>query len=537
MGNLVRRLRGFLENPDLVSQIDDVRALLVLAGQFEQAVHDLLPGWTTEVEAVTDAAAHAFLALWAETQPSFGGEVSSAAESLEDMSRALSRIPELSAEVLVKMPEGFSFYTLYPDAYCASAVRWVADHPVCGRARVVGLRTIGTTLSAVVAATLSAFGWEADRMTCRPTGHPYARELFLGEEAVSGYDQLLIVDEGPGQSGSSIAAVAEAAVRVGFPRDRIAFFPSHSGEPGEQASESVRRWWAETPRYVIDTDDLRWRNRSLRESLAEITLGLQSEVDVVRVEDLSAGQWREIVYDDPQEWPEVATQFEKTKYRMVLSDGSAVLWKFAGLVPLPRSTDGLAADWTAPVLGSAMGFVATPWIEGKPADRDSLSSACLAEYLLASTGPPLMPTQARHARERLDHWLYWNTAELCGEDAAKRMAEFAASVPIERGPSYTDSHLAPHEWVQPANNRALRASPSNYMLDHTIVGVQPLTWAVAAAIVEWNLESEAAEGLLNSLAEGGIIISREQLSLYRLAYLAFTGGLALRSDVCGLMGL
>jgi hypothetical protein len=47
------------------------------------------------------------------------------------------------------------------------------------RAAVVGVRSIGTALSAIVAAVLNANGWQAHRFTLRPGGHPYTREVTI----------------------------------------------------------------------------------------------------------------------------------------------------------------------------------------------------------------------------------------------------------------------------------------------------------------------------------------------------------------------
>jgi hypothetical protein len=68
--------------------------------------------------------------------------------------------------------------------------------------------------------------------------------------------EYAVVDEGPGLSGSSFAAVATALEEAGARPDRIRFFPSHLGEPGPEASEAVRARWATTPRHAIGFDAL-----------------------------------------------------------------------------------------------------------------------------------------------------------------------------------------------------------------------------------------------------------------------------------------
>src|SRR3569833_2341912 len=119
-----------------------------------------------------------------------------------------------------------------------------------GYALVVGLRTIGTSLAATVAAVLRACGYATVTTTLRPTGHPYARSASINARLVRRARAALIVDEGPGRSGSSMAATAQALVEAGLARGRIAFLPSHQGEPGPAAAETIREWWLNTPRHV-----------------------------------------------------------------------------------------------------------------------------------------------------------------------------------------------------------------------------------------------------------------------------------------------
>src|SRR5207248_4140661 len=118
----------------------------------------------------------------------------------------------LDTPLTVKIPEGFAFYALYPEQYCLAALHWLADHKTASprRAAVVGIRSIGTTLSAVVSAALGAAGWEVQRLTVRPTGHPYSRQAEITREELGEAVWGLVVDEGPGQSGSSMAATAAA---------------------------------------------------------------------------------------------------------------------------------------------------------------------------------------------------------------------------------------------------------------------------------------------------------------------------------------
>src|SRR5690349_8959561 len=59
---------------------------------------------------------------------------------------------ELPQRIELRLPEGFAFYAVYPEAYVEAARRLKLSGPP----RVIGIRSIGTTLGAIVAAALGA---------------------------------------------------------------------------------------------------------------------------------------------------------------------------------------------------------------------------------------------------------------------------------------------------------------------------------------------------------------------------------------------
>ncbi len=133
-----------------------------------------------------------------------------------------------------------------------SALRWAATHrDVCPKSGlVIGIRSIGIRLSALVQATLRSQGWDCTRPTVRPFGHPLQRKVQL-RPAEGGKSfrasAALIVDEGPGISGSSMAAAAEAVAQLGILD--ISFLPGHERLP-VAANPEVRRWWDRVDRFV-----------------------------------------------------------------------------------------------------------------------------------------------------------------------------------------------------------------------------------------------------------------------------------------------
>jgi hypothetical protein len=508
------RIRAALARPD---DPDDLRTLLIEAGQLEQALADRLDDGPSirSAMAATDLAAEAFL----------GGAGTGPVRA------ALARLePPAGLGVRVKIPEGFAFYTLYPEQYAWAARRWAEDHAAARprAAVVVGIRSIGTGLSAVVARVLARAGWRVRRLTVRPAGHPYDRRVALPAETVRGAGFGLVVDEGPGRSGSSMAAAGRALAAAGLDRSAISFLPGHGAGPGTEGSAEVRRWWADTRLYVTGLDEPAWHGRSLPESLAEL-----GGAAVARVEDLSGGEWRRAAYRDERDWPAALVPFGRTRYRVVRPDGTALLWTFEGLAGRAEAAfdrmERLAAlGWTVAPCGCRQGFVAKPWTQGRRLERTEARPDLLARigrYIAAAAGPPLTMAEQRAALERLRELLYWNIRESLGAAGAERSRRWAGLAPERPRSGYGDGRLGPEEWLLGDDGRLVKADGAGQDGDHTAVGRQPLAFALAGAMVEWRLDETTAEPLLKGYAQaGGEAVPAPALTFYRLAYAAFRLG-------------
>src|SRR5579871_2839420 len=69
---------------------------------------------------------------------------------------ALAQVPPLPDEITSSVPEGYAYYGVYPEDYGRAAIRFFREvQPK--RVVVIGIRSIGTSLSAVVAAVLKTF--------------------------------------------------------------------------------------------------------------------------------------------------------------------------------------------------------------------------------------------------------------------------------------------------------------------------------------------------------------------------------------------
>jgi hypothetical protein len=533
-----------------VQRLDALRALLVAAGELEQAVEDAAageasggaPALRARVVELTDAAAEAVVAEWME------GSREKVQSGLRAFMRALGMV-ESAAEcsLEVKEPEGFAFYGLYPEQYVAATQRWMREQ---GSAEeyvlVIGIRSIGTTLAAVVAATLRHAGWSVRRATVRPSGHPFARTLQLGASAVTGVGWALVVDEGPGLSGSSMAAVAAALVRAGLGRERIAFFPGHGGDPGRAASEEVRAWWRSVPRYCVAASELRWRGRSLVEMLAEATLRVRDAgVSVIGTADVGAGAWRELAYERVDDWPAACTPFERAKYRVVLSDGSSVLWKFVGLtgaaeVAVARLERMHRAGWAPPMLAQALGYVAAPWIEGARCTSEctrECTPETIGAYIAGAAGEVMDAAEQRRALARLARVLETNSLEALGSSfgkAAARLVQAASlALPGIAVASAGDGRMGPWEWVRRDGGGLMKCDAEGHDVDHTGVGRQGIEWDLAGAAVEWRMDEAARLAMRGAVAHAGLDLAPPVLAdLHEAAYCALRVG---KCELCATM--
>jgi hypothetical protein len=535
----VDQLRVAVEQTDSHS-VDELRLLLIRAGQVEQGVADLRcsnesrSALLDRIIRVTDSVADLFYRLWS------GAPVLTTADArLRQISGTLQEIPIGNDwPVTIKIPEGFAYYALFPEQHCAAALHWAKQHAgAIGKAVVVvGIRSIGTTLSAVVMATLRANGWQVQRVTARPEGHPFCRDICL---ALPGkYDQALVVDEGPGLSGSSMAAAARSLMQAGI--SAVSFLPGHTGEPGAAASDATRKLWAAIPRYFEPLAQLKWSGSSLAESLAQKAAELTG-TRFGTVEELGAGGWRPLAFPTENAWPAVVAQFERMKFLCRSTTSRSVLWKFSGLAPAQLSMGSMtetafatllarAKEGYAPrPLGAYRGFIAMPWIEGErltPRDgRDPRFLEHMGRYILKVSSRPLSRSEAGASLARLKEVVQCNVRESLGEDWASRaQLSEPCTTTAKHLPTYGDGRLAPHNWIRTRHGHILKTNSEGHDADHTAVGKQTVLWDVAGALIEWNLSVEDAAPLLSTIRKA-VSFEREALDFYQIAYAAFRVGL------------
>jgi hypothetical protein len=449
----------------------------------------------------------------------------------------LPALPKLAApeglapSVTLRLPEGYAFYAVYPEAYAAAA-RLLH---LTGAPFVIGIRSIGTGLAALVANVLGA----PPPLTVRPTGHPFNRTIALTPAAAAATiapdRHYVVVDEGPGLSGSSFAAVATYLEERGVPPDRIAFLPSHAGTPGTQASPRTIARWAAAQRPVVTMDGL-----VPPERLATWLAGLIGPVD--HIEDVSGGAWRAYVFAGEQDWPAVQPWQERRKF-LVRAGGERWLVKFAGIGgkatrKLERARLLHAAGLVPEPRGQVHGFLVERWIDAAPVASDSLDLPEYAGRYLGARARLLPPPGGGASLAELAAMAQHNIGLALGEEAA---ASFARSMPdphplqshVRR--IATDNRCDRHEWLRLADGRVVKADALDHDAAHDLVGAQDIAWDVAGLIAEFDLSAADAERLILVTGEAaGPPVDRDLLAFLHPCYLAFRLGAAqLAADSLG----
>jgi hypothetical protein len=488
----------------------------LLDAEFEQAGRD---GWTP----VAEASGRLLRAIGAELCASVAARFARGG-GLRDTLAALDRLPalDLPRRVRVRQAEGPSFYALYPELY-ALAAREASE---LRGAVTVGIRSIGTALAGVVAAALDG----PPPVTVRPIGDPRARSLVLERrlaKRLRSAEAYAVVDEGPGLSGSSFAAVARALDAPG----RVHFFPSHGAGPGPLSDEPTCALWDRTPRHLCELEAA-FLDGSRLPALASWAEDLTGPA-TARVEDLSAGGWRSR-FPGAGRLP-ADPRHERRKYLLRSASGEWLL-KFAGLgapgrAALRRAVRLSEAGWTPAVAGLRHGFLVQRW-EGN-ARPLPLSSrvprasmvAQVADYL-AFRAEALSGGTGASLRELLEMTLR-NARLGLGEHLADRLRAWEPRIPeLERAVRRcaVDARMHAWEWLVLPCGALIKSDAVDHCSGHDLIGCQDAAWDLAGAAVELSLDAGERDDLLCRFARRARPPSLPLLELLHGAYLAFQLG-------------
>jgi hypothetical protein len=435
--------------------------VLLRAGELECAVAD---------EDATAAKPFAFLTD-ALAQVVVGGRPGAHFEQ----ARAAALAAPVPGLVTVSTPEGFSYYALHPLSY-AKVLDQLPE--LSNQILVIGIRSIGSTLSAVTAAAARERGIQAERITVRPAGHPYDRHLEFSPEqqtaiqaAVLAGADFLVVDEGPGLSGSSFLCVAEGLEQIGVDRQEITLVCSHYFNPDTLCARDAAE---------------RWRR------FRSVTVSPYRPAILDSARFMGGGCWRGHSYSDESLWPASWTNLERSKYLVSSGDGPPQLLKFGGLGHYGESAfqieERIAQAGFGVCPGQAEGgFFSYPWISGRPMQAADLSGDVLrrlADYCAFRQKCFSIETgDLGQLPEMVAH----NLSEL-GIDAA---IELELEYPV-----IADGRMQPHEWVLNGRGEMLKTDSGSHGDDHFFPGPTDIAWDLAGAIVEWRMDvTQAAEFL------------------------------------------
>jgi hypothetical protein len=421
----------------------------------------------------------------------------------------------LPPSVTLKRCEGYAFYGLYPETYLDAA----RDLP--SNCIVIGLRSIGTGLAALVAAAAGA----ETLFTLRPSGAPFSRSVQVGRRLTrfvqaSAHQHFVIVDEGPGLSGSSFGGVADWLESLGVARSRIIFMPSHPGDLGPQAADEHRLRWAGADRRVLTFEQL-FTSPTARVPLHSWFRDITGKLNEAP-EDRSGGGWARDRAGVP-----TSPFREARKFLLEGSEGKFIA-KFAGLDAAAQAKFGRAkalheAGFCAEPLAMRYGFIIERYVDGAPTKE--VPTSLLSDYCTFRTNRFPARQQGSTLRDllRMAEYNIREAAPDIDHDFSGRWHEDrVAALQAVVEPVHIDGRLQWWEWLR-ADGRILKTDAVDHSQGHDLVGCQDILWDVAGATIELGAADDGGDDLASAFIAGSPR-RRELLQLMKLCYLGFQLG-------------
>ncbi|RWL50292.1 MAG: hypothetical protein EOR60_02745 [Mesorhizobium sp.] len=461
-------------------------------------------------------------------------------EVLRSWQQGFARSGALDASLLAKLAasdcgsaittgpaEGYALYALYPETYLLAALRSGLDANTC----VIGIRSIGLGLAAMVAAALHA----PPPISVRPIGHPFSRHISAAPELLGSWRdrpqaKFAVVDEGPGLSGSSFHAVIAWLRRHGIDQERIHLFPSHRGGPGAQAAAETVAALSQCQSHVAEFEDA--FDGAVAPRLRDWIRHLLGKTDV-ELHEISGGAWRECLSVPTGAWPPAFPAFERRKF-MASSGGEHWLVKFAGLGETGRRKLRTAkalheAGFGAQPAGLCHGFLVERWIDAGRLDRAGPARDLLIEWLghyLGWRAARLQTDEAGASLDQLAHMAVQNCEEALGEKFAHALQNWFACQPSPRPTRRVeiDGRLHPWEFLVLPGGSLVKTDALDHCRSHDLVGCQGIEWDIAGARVEHDLSAAELSKLVICI-EQATSIDRALVDHFEPCYLAFQLGL------------
>ena len=520
---LLREVAALAEKPAL--KHDAATEILMETGRLEAGVTDALfpeadgvNGLSMAARRATVLAGHVFLASWEERTKDVSEWSSRLLSALEGM----AAMP-LPWKIKTRIPEGYVHYGLFPEVYIKAAKDFF-ERVGPSKAVCIGLRSIGTGLSAVVAATLEELGCEVRSFTFRPKGHPFRRKARLSAQLEAALKEagkpFLIVDEGPGLSGTSFSSAAKKISSLGVDDKSIFIFPSWAPDGSAFISAEAREVWARHEKFTASFEEL-WMKSGRLAKEASVGPGLL---------DISAGMWRTLFYKGESEYPATHPRHERRKY---LSEGT-VLLKFAGhgrygRKKLKRASAIAEAGYGVPVEGIYNGFIKSGFVEARPLNRSEMNQVLLDEMAgyLAFLRKNFEAEKGMDFEEFCQMATRNITLGLGGQWAEKAATLEAMKGVYESGaPVEVDGRMTPVEWLLTKKGYK-KADTLDHHSDQFFPSSQDISWDLASAIIEFDMSPMEQRYFVSRYSvKARDAVSADRLRLYMVAYLSFKLGYA-----------
>lgn len=523
---------------------ENIVELVIEYGEFESAASDALcphrDDFGPEMEMLRQTAlllGRIFYRSWVLSRP--GAKTSAAARRLDLKElfsqssaslRTISRLftPGGPGTICIRFSEGFAHYGIFPETYIEAARRFFAERRPAS-VTCIGLRSIGACLSSLAGAALVELGCTVRPLTVRPRGHPYDRyvEIASGLEKYllrNQNEHFLIVDEGPGLSGSSFASLAERLRKIGVQDDKIILFPCWEPDGSGFFSDSAMRSWRRFRKYSVTFEEA-WINTG---RLAENLPGPE-------MADISAGNWRQL-FCDAGRWPAVHPHHEQRKYLCGASDANETghkkhLVKFAGLgrygtKKYLRARVLAEANFSTPAAALTNGFIVTGLIKGRPLAQEDASAALIermAQYLAFLKLK--FPAEPDLSAEAMLQMVEINVSEGLGKRWAQKTKPLAKMKPLlEDGSAEIDGRMLPHEWLY-SEGRYVKTDALDHHADQFFPKRQDIAWDLAGAAIEFGFDRARTGFLLDRYSQlANDRVAAQKFRLYSICYAAYRLG-------------
>lgn len=480
---LIRELRSRVEALSPSSDRDSKLDALIRAGELESALADSESPSVGDVADLTDTLAEFLI-----------NNTPITADLHLDLSP--NSVP---SSVTISPPEGFSYYALQPREFGEVALQHVApDVPVA----VVGIRSIGTTLSAIVQSPLRRRNGKVSRITIRPTGHPYNRQTHFEDHQLAwiarqpAATMFVIVDEGPGRSGSTFLSLAEALVTAGVEANRILMLGSRRPEPNSLCAPAAAARWSKF-KFIAIAD----RYRRFR-----------------KAKYIGGGTWRRLWMPAPREWPACWPQMERLKF---LSPDGQHLFKFEGLgrfgsAVRARAIASAEAGFGCHCDDAGDGFTAYDIAPGASLCCNDLDADLIRHIVQYCAFRAREFTALNACPDPLADMLQSNLQRELGIEFEPDRELLATDCPV-----FVDGRMQPWEWIRSQSGRILKTDLSTHGDDHFFPGPTDIIWDLAGAAVEWRMSEGAIALLLSTYQQITGTNLRPRFPLFRLAYVVF----------------